>query len=486
MRARAAHEFGKSRAPARQLGSPLPPRRGSAEGRGWRADVVGGLQWGSRVERRLSMLALLLALAPLTARAQTVDNVVASHSGGCTTAGVEGLSDQLVRSQICANPGAFLELTPYPNISVTSSRVHALGTSATVTALHHAADHHALSVNSAFRTLVEQYLLYKEGGCGLAAVPGNSNHESGRAVDLQNYSAALSAMTAAGCTHPYPSSDPVHFDCPGTDMRAASVLTFQRLWNANHPEDRIAEDGAYGPQTGARLGRSPAGGFAMDLCAPPPPVEQWGAGFLMQTFPLASADPIVMHPGEEMVGTIELSNSGNQTWNSSTRLGTTQPRDRASVFAGADWDAPNRADSVDGTVAPGDSYPFTFTIRAPDAPGDYREYFGVVQEGVTWFSDAGQLGPPDDQLQIHIVVVEAPPPPPPADAGTVVAPQDAGVGGEDASVWLSPDTDAGGAHTPLDTTLVGTCAATPGRRGGAGWIVVALVALAIVRRRARR
>ena len=214
------------------------------------------------VARWTLLLFASAAFAPL-AHAQTVDDVVASHPGGCTTAGAEGLSNQLVSSQLCVFPGQVAEFAPYPNITLNSSQVHPLGTSQTVTALHAAADHHALSINSAFRTLAEQYLLYQEGGCGLAAVPGNSNHESGRAVDLNNYAAALSAMTNAGCTHPYPSSDPVHFDCPGADMRSASVRIFQRLWNLNHPEDTIAEDGVYGPQTGARMGRSPAAGFAI-------------------------------------------------------------------------------------------------------------------------------------------------------------------------------------------------------------------------------
>jgi hypothetical protein len=53
-----------------------------------------------------------------------------------------------------------------------------------------------LQVNSMFRTLADQYVLYYSGACGLAARPGQSNHESGRAVDLANWSAALRAMTA--------------------------------------------------------------------------------------------------------------------------------------------------------------------------------------------------------------------------------------------------------------------------------------------------
>jgi len=43
-----------------------------------------------------------------------------------------------------------------------------------------------------------------------------------------------------------------------------SVLSFQKLWNLNHPEDQIDQDGVYGDkQTGARLLRSPIEGFEL-------------------------------------------------------------------------------------------------------------------------------------------------------------------------------------------------------------------------------
>ena len=166
---------------------------------------------------RFVVRAVRLALASLCAlgvsgaaplAAQTVDQVVATHAGGCTTAGVEGLSEQLVDSHLCAFPGSVAEFTPHPNITLTSSRVHPLGTSETVAAVRAAADVTPLSVNSAFRTLVEQYLLYEEGGCGLAAVPGNSNHQTGRALDLGNYTAARSAMQANGARSPLVPSEP--------------------------------------------------------------------------------------------------------------------------------------------------------------------------------------------------------------------------------------------------------------------------------------
>ena len=43
--------------------------------------------------------------------------------------------------------------------------------------------------------------------------------------------------------------------------KGLDVKAFQRLWNRNHPEDVISVDGAYGPQTEARMKLSPAAGF---------------------------------------------------------------------------------------------------------------------------------------------------------------------------------------------------------------------------------
>lgn len=387
--------------------------------------------------------------------------------------GIDGLSQQLVRSHLCAFPDAVAEFTPHPNITLTHGRVYPLATAQSVTAIRQAADRTPISINSAFRTVADQYMLYHGGGCGLAATPGNSNHQSGRAIDVQNWSAAQSALLAAGCIRPHPGTDDVHFDCPGADMRSASVLVFQRLWNANNPGDLIDEDGAYGPQTGNRLGRSPAAGFDTDLCDV---IPRFGAGYVMQTFPVASADPIMMTPGEEMVGTIELENTGTADWNGSTWLATTEPRDRASVFAGPDWESPSRVDGVEGTVPPGETWAFTFTLKAPIEPGEYREFFGMVQEGEAWFSDSGHLGPPDDQLQIRVLVVDGPGPHMP-DGGLA----DGGVPVGDAAL---PGYDGG-----IDTIVGGGCACsvTPGEGAGHPLGLAGLVLLgAVIAWRRRR
>lgn len=221
---------------------------------------------------RKAFLPLVLALLSTAASAQTVRQIAAR--GACSTAGVEGLSAQLAEAQRCIDPSGFVRFDDHPGIRLSSSRVHPYVQASSRDALHRAASRSAITVNSAFRTLADQYVLFTSGGCGLAAAPGRSNHQSGRAVDLQNWSAVRSIMEAQGCAW-LGSRDPVHFDCPGSDKRTDAVRAFQRLWNVNHPGDRISEDGVYGPQTESRLAGSPASGFSTDACAdePPPPEE---------------------------------------------------------------------------------------------------------------------------------------------------------------------------------------------------------------------
>jgi hypothetical protein len=209
------------------------------------------------------VVVLVVLGLPVATAAQTVRDL--ANRGECSTAGLEGLSAQLADSQRCLRPGAFVSFEGTPGVTVTSARVHPYLQASARDALANAAARVPMRINSAFRTLPDQYVLYHSGGCALAAEPGRSNHQTGRALDVDNYSAARSALEAQGCVW-QGSSDPVHFDCPGTDRRSDSVLTFQVVWNINHPEDRIDEDGAYGPQTAARLASSPAAGFARDAC----------------------------------------------------------------------------------------------------------------------------------------------------------------------------------------------------------------------------
>jgi len=193
----------------------------------------------------------------------------------CSTSTVLALSVQIAREVDCLMPGQLVEFVEGPAIEFTGSAVLPYLSTAARDALYAAANGsgNVVQVTSAFRTVVQQYLLrrwFEMGRCGItaAADPGSSNHESGRALDVSNYSTWITPLGAHGWSHDVP-GDPVHFDhLDSPDIRGADVLAFQRLWNRNAPDDRITEDGQYGAMTEERVKRAPAEGFGIGaLCA---------------------------------------------------------------------------------------------------------------------------------------------------------------------------------------------------------------------------
>lgn len=128
-----------------------------------------------------------------------------------------------------------------------------------------------LKVTSAYRTCVQQYILfrrYKAGqlcGISIAARPGLSNHEDGFALDIPDFEGWKPFLTQYGWEW-FGWGDSVHFTFLGgstrDDVSNIGVQAFQRLWNKNNPNDRIAEDGDFGPETEKRLNQSPINGFS--------------------------------------------------------------------------------------------------------------------------------------------------------------------------------------------------------------------------------
>jgi N-acetylmuramoyl-L-alanine amidase len=133
-------------------------------------------------------------------------------------------------------------------------------------------------VNSAYRTLAQQFLLYDwwtSGTCAFQAVakPGASYHQAGLAIDIEDTDGWRSHLERYGWQW-FGSGDYPHFTYVGSgrvtsvtvkgraiDIRNTATLAFQRLWNRNNPSDQIAEDGDYGPNTASKLKASPANGF---------------------------------------------------------------------------------------------------------------------------------------------------------------------------------------------------------------------------------
>ena len=102
-----------------------------------------------------------------------------------------GLSRQIADEIGCEHPTGLTAFAPGGNLMVTSTRCCRTSRPSAKTDLEAEAASHSVQVNSAFRTIAQQYLLYRwylNGRCGItaAATVGNSNHESGRALDLAN------------------------------------------------------------------------------------------------------------------------------------------------------------------------------------------------------------------------------------------------------------------------------------------------------------
>jgi hypothetical protein len=193
------------------------------------------------------------------------------ESTSCATSVVLPLSVQIAEEVDCLMPGQLVPFAESATIVFTGSAVLPYVSEvarADLIAAAEAGGGELVKITSAFRTVAQQYLLYRWyelGRCGIpaAAEPGRSNHESGRAIDVSNYTAWIGTFDAHRWDHSVP-GDPVHFDhIASPDIRGADILAFQRLWNRNAPDDPIAEDGDYGAMTAERLRRAPAEGFGI-------------------------------------------------------------------------------------------------------------------------------------------------------------------------------------------------------------------------------
>ncbi|HEY2746349.1 MAG TPA: M15 family metallopeptidase [Polyangia bacterium] len=330
------------------------------------------------------------------------EGLTVGGAGGCSTFIVDGLSKQLIAEENCIAANTLVSFGGKKGISI-GSNVYPYLEPKAAAGLEAAGASSTLSVTSAFRTLAQQYLLYRwyeNGTCGisLAAVPGNSNHETGIAVDLSNYSSEIGNMSNHGWTHTYPSSDPVHFDYTAggtTDLRHDSVLAFQRLWNLNNPNAKIGEDGDYGPITASKVAAAPATGFAKgSTCAPKTPTTPPADTTMFAAELTDQSMPTALGAGEVQAAWVEFKNTGMTTWEpGTTRLGTTDPQDRESVLSSPDWIAANRPATVDAETKPGDVGRFSFSLRGPvvSAAESLTEHFGLVQEGVAWFPATAAL-----------------------------------------------------------------------------------------------
>lgn len=373
---------------------------------------------------------------PATSEVASELSVSSFVTSSCTTAVVIGLSKQIANEIGCMNPSSLVRFAAGSGVVITSNAVLPFLAANARTDLLAVGD---VRVNSAFRTVAQQYLLlqwHNLGRCGItaAAAVGQSNHESGRAVDLANESTRITAMANHHWSHDVP-GDPVHFDhLSSADIRGKDTLAFQRLWNRNHPDDKIAADGAYGPQTEARLKKSPATGFATGaLCTPRAQVAEI----------VAVDGPDRIAPGQKAHYRITITNNTDADWPDTTRLqmagGTA-----SELYDPASWASNVEVGAIGAAVPAGSQGVVELDIVAP----------GVTTQ---------------TPIAAELVLVD----------GTTQ------VGSIDFAVTVTPDGDDNLSGDSDDQTdgEVSSSGCTAG--GGAGWLAFAPVLLVWRRRRLR-
>lgn len=211
--------------------------------------------------------------APAPKRAGRAPRTVTeAAAASCSTSVVAGLSRQIIEEARCLQPDAFVRVPPRKNLVAGSNVVLYLEAPARDRLLKalDANKSRTMTVNSALRTVAQQALLSTWGrtrrcGVKLAAAPGESNHESGLALDVREAGAWRSSLEAQGFRW-MGRADPVHFDYAGpaaVDHRGLDVRAFQRLWTRNHPDDPLPETGKLDARAAARLGKAPPAGFAI-------------------------------------------------------------------------------------------------------------------------------------------------------------------------------------------------------------------------------
>ena len=319
----------------------------------------------------------------------TILNALVSDyiTDGCSTGPVVPLSIQIAEEVSCMAPNALTSFTEDDGIVFAGGAVIPFATPQGARDLQAAAMATGeIRINSAYRTVAQQYLLYEwflRGRCGItaAAEPGRSNHESGRAVDIGNYDAVRGAMNNAGWAQTVLPNDPVHYDhLDSPDLRGSDVLGFQRLWNRNNPDEPIDEDGVYGPMTADALRRSPAEGFPDAGCTASDLDGELLALDVPERIDAGAARPVA----------VRVRNSGEEAWPAGVVLATAMPTARDSdFFDDESWETPRQVMTLGETVEPGAEIELAFALRAPAAAtsAGMTEYFQLAE------ADGREFGP---------------------------------------------------------------------------------------------
>jgi uncharacterized protein (TIGR03382 family) len=243
-----------------------------------------------RVEATLSIVLLaaaLMATLPLSSCAEEEREVLRTRAYGIFIEDlpelggdypevlIGGLSRQLIDELNCIEPGvlAEFEVAQEPGYIYTENNIPHMMRPEVIDAAEAVAfeEDDFITITSGYRDVSMQYYDYLRGQRFgfLAARPGGSRHQAGRAIDVESHVFWRSKLIAGGWSWPLGERDRPHFEWPSEDvpdLKVESVRAFQRLWNRNNPGDEITEDGDFGPASEARLAVTPAEGFDFGGC----------------------------------------------------------------------------------------------------------------------------------------------------------------------------------------------------------------------------
>ena len=195
--------------------------------------------------------------------------MIADGLSECSTSSSRGLSSQILHQLHCDHPGLLAEIHSFKQLCMPDNvlpYLHKDAAAALKTVLM--GSNISAVVTSALRTVVEQYILYAWGSnsrCGHSEIedkPGKSDYMKGVALDVSSYDDFKQVILGSNSQwHSGTNQEKFTFPTAPDNLQKTLVQSFQKIWNVNHPTDKVVEDGLYGPQTEQALRSAPAKGF---------------------------------------------------------------------------------------------------------------------------------------------------------------------------------------------------------------------------------
>jgi len=122
----------------------------------------------------------------------------------------------------------------------------------------------------------------------------------------------------------------------------------------------------------------------------PPPFKD--ADYLGQYVSVSLKEPVELKTGEIKEITVKIKNIGKATWENTganfVSVYTVNPNYRQSIFADNSWISKSNPVKIKTKTPPGQIGEFTFKIKAPDKPGNYKEDFYLASENKTWIKSS--------------------------------------------------------------------------------------------------